>query len=270
VPAQLAGGSEEDDQKIASDAIALIGRERPEFLTIHFVSLDHRAHEFGPFSAEANAALERIDGSIGRVIAAERKIHPDSVVAIVSDHGFFKVSHQVNLNTALVEAGFITLAGPDKTVASWRAFAWYVGGMAMVVLHDPGDQRTSRRVKDRLLELAADPENGIEHIHTRREFADKGLAPNAAFLVAFKEGYRMGQSLTGPLRANATGGAHGAFSTRTVRPDMHSSFFITGPGIAAGRNLGTIDMRQIAPTIAETLKVSLPSARMTPLPISIR
>jgi len=41
---------------------------------------------------------------------------------------------------------------------------------------------------------------------------------------------------------------------------MNSSFFIAGPGVAAQRDLGQIDMRDIAPTIASFLGVSLPSA----------
>lgn len=268
----LMEGSDEDDQKIGNDAITLIEQEGPDLLTIHFVSLDHRQHEFGPLSAEGNAALEGIDAVIGRIIAVQKKVHPDSVIAIVSDHGFFKVTHQVNLNTALTEAGFVTLGGDgsDKSVTSWKAFAWYVGGMAMIVLQDPADQRTRQRLQDYLQKLASDPENGIEGIYTQDEIADLGLAPEAEFVVAFKSGYRMGTSVTEPLRVSSAGGAHGAFSTRTVRPDMRSSFFITGPGIAAGKNLGTVDMRQIAPTLAEELKVALPSAKKPPLSLRER
>jgi len=267
----LRDGSDEDDGKIADDAIALIEKERPDLLTIHFVSLDHEEHKSGPFSAEANAILERIDTAIGRVIAAERNAHPDTVVAVVSDHGFFKVTHQVNLNTALVEAGFITLGdGPDRPVRSWTAFGWYVGGSAMIVLRDPKDLQTKARVKAYLDKLAQDPAIGIEGVHGRDEIAGLGFAPEAEFVVAFKTGYRMGMPLTGPLVIDAKGGAHGAFSTSTVRPDMHASFFIAGPGITAGKDLGAIDMRRIAPTLAEALKAPLPSASMRPLPLRER
>lgn len=263
----LVEGDDEDDYKIEHDAVGLIEQQRPDLLTIHFVSLDHQQHEFGPFSAEGNAALERIDSVIGRIVAVQRRVRPDTVIAIVSDHGFFKATHQLNLNSALVDAGFITLGddGPDKVVTSWTAFAWYVGGSAMMVLHDPDDQPTRARLEAFLQTLASDPENGIERIYAHDEIADMGLAPNAESVVAFKAGYRMGNAMTGPLRIASTGGAHGAFSTRTARPDMRSSFFIAGPGIATGTNLGTIDMRRIAPTIASELKVALPSAKMPPL-----
>jgi hypothetical protein len=38
---------------------------------------------------------------------------------------------------------------------------------------------------------------------------------------------------------------------------MRASFFIMGRNIAAGRDLGVIDMRQIAPTVAGILGVRL-------------
>ena len=246
-------GNDEDDQKIADDAIALIEQKKPELMTVHFVSADHQQHEYGPFSAEGNAAFERIDTQIGRVIAAHRKAFPGSVVAIVSDHGFDTVTHQVNLNAGLAEAGFIKLngEGEDRTVTSWKAFAWYVGGSAMIVFEKPKDEQTRAEVAAYLQKLAADPTNGIEKIYPRAEYANRGLPPGVAYIVAFKPGYRMGNAMSGVLVRKSKGGAHGAFSTHAVRPDMHSSFFITGPGIAAGKNLGTIDMRQIAPIRAQ-------------------
>ena len=50
-------------------------------------------------------------------------------------------------------------------------------------------------------------------------------------------------------------------------PEMRASFFIAGPGIAAGKDLGLVDMRQIAPTLAVLLKVQLPTATQVVLPL---
>lgn len=265
----LVEGDDEDDAKIAEDAITLIEQKNPKLLTVHFVRFDHQQHEFGPFSAEGNAALEQIDAAVGRVVATHRNTYPDGVIAIASDHGFDKVTHQVNLNAAFVDAGFIELRGEGdrQEVASWKAFAWYVGGSAMIVFRDSEDIRTKARVSKLLKKLAADPANGIERVYTRDEYADRGLSPTSEAVVAFKSGYRMGNAMTGPLVIPSKGGAHGAYTTRTARLDMHSSFFITGPGIAAGKNLGIVDMLQIAPTLAAELGVSLPAARASLLPI---
>jgi hypothetical protein len=46
---------------------------------------------------------------------------------------------------------------------------------------------------------------------------------------------------------------------------MHASFFAAGVGIAHHRDLGIIDMRQIAPTVAKILNLQMPSAKATPL-----
>jgi predicted AlkP superfamily pyrophosphatase or phosphodiesterase len=45
-------------------------------------------------------------------------------------------------------------------------------------------------------------------------------------------------------------------------PDMRSSFFLAGKGIAAGRSLGEIHMEDIAPTLAKVLGVKLPAWRL--------
>jgi hypothetical protein len=51
-------------------------------------------------------------------------------------------------------------------------------------------------------------------------------------------------------------------------PELRASFFIAGPGIQKGLNLGEIDMRSVAPTLARYLNVPLPSADLPGLPIS--
>jgi hypothetical protein len=54
-------------------------------------------------------------------------------------------------------------------------------------------------------------------------------------------------------------GMHGYVPERT---EMRSSFFIVGPYILAGKSLGEIDMRQIAPTLANILHVRLAGAEL--------
>ena len=46
---------------------------------------------------------------------------------------------------------------------------------------------------------------------------------------------------------------------------MRSAFFIKRCGIAKGRDLGMMDMRQIAPTLARFLNVQLPDAKQPPV-----
>ena len=85
-----------------------------------------------------------------------------------------------------------------------------------------------------------------------------GGFPGAAFLVAMKPNYNLGYEAKGPLVTPAKlPGNHGYLAELA---DMNSSFFIVGPGIAGARSLGRIDMRDIAPTLARILGVTLPAA----------
>ena len=60
---------------------------------------------------------------------------------------------------------------------------------------------------------------------------------------------------------------HGSHGFSPDFPQMRSSFFVSGSGIARNRDLGLIDMRQIAPTVAQLLRITLPSAKQPALPI---
>jgi hypothetical protein len=81
-----------------------------------------------------------------------------------------------------------------------------------------------------------------------------------------KLGYMLISDATSPLVSEVSGtpGSHG-FSPEY--PEMRASFFMAGAGIAAHRDLGVIDMRQIAPTVAQLLNVHLPAAAFAPLPV---
>ena len=261
------GGDIVLDEKSTLVTIRMIEKARPDFITVHLVSLDHVEHGTGPFSPAAIANLEQIDGMVGRMAAAERQAHPDADIVIVSDHGFFPVHHKTNLNAALHQAGLLTLtAGARPKVSDWKAFAWNSGGSAVVMLHDPNDRATEAQVNQLLIRLVADPDGGIGGVFRGKEAVAKGAPPDAAFLVDWKSGYEMGDELDGAVVQNLTTtlGAHGYLNTH---PELNSSFFILGTGIAAGKDLGVIDMRRIAPALARELGVSLPSATMAPLPI---
>ncbi|MGQ5702317.1 alkaline phosphatase family protein [Sandaracinobacteroides sp. A072] len=255
-------GSSKDDDQITRDAISAMERAKPELMTVHYVSHDGAQHEFGPRSREGLAALERIDAAVGHLIAAQRRIYEDPLVVITSDHGFFEVDYRVHLNSAFVEAGLITLdkSGPQTEVKDWRAFAWYVGGMSMVVLKDPADKALRREVEDFLGKLARRPEAGIARIYSTEELKGRGLSDQAHYVIALKEGHHMGNNMEGDLRIPFKGGAHGAFTEAGVRPDMHGVFIIAGKGVPAGRDLGIMDIRQVAPTVAGYLGLALPQA----------
>ena len=135
---------------------------------------------------------------------------------------------------------------------------WVTGGSAAIVLKDPSDAATRGRVRELLGKLAADPANGIDRVLDADDLHNRGGFPTASFFVGLKPGWRTGSTLDGPILSKTKiGGAHGELPDL---PDLRASFFLIGPGVLAGRSLGLIDMRDVAPTLAHAVGLSLPSA----------
>jgi hypothetical protein len=206
---------------------------------------------------------------IGEIEAAIRGVDPKAAVVLVSDHGFATVDHELNLNVAFVGAGLIT-PNPKtgKNVAGileWKAEPWIQTGSAAIVLKDPKDQAVRGQVERLLKTLAADPNNGIAQILDSKEIAALGGTPSAAFWVDMKTNYAIGSALTGPLvRTTAVRGTHGYSPTH---PELLASFLVLATDTRPGADLGVIDMRSFAPTLAELLGIPFPSADLKALPV---
>lgn len=252
-------------------AEAMIREKKVDFLTFHFAALDHLEHAAVPFSPVALATLEETDKMVAALVKAIRSASPDAVVCIVSDHGFAKVDHLLNLNQAFVKAGLIKLKSQKNSleasgVADWKAAPWLDGGSAAVIVKDKNDKKVEAEVKQMLDRLASDPANGIAKILDRKDIAALGGDPDAAFWVDMRPGYAIGGSLNGSLvEAVSARGTHGY---SPVHPELRAFFLISGRGFREGANVGDIDMRSIAPTLAKVLNLSFPSAELKPLAVS--
>jgi hypothetical protein len=168
-------------------------------------------------------------------------------------------SNTTSISTPFREAGLFTV-DKDNAITDWKAMLWPAGGSAAVMLADPKDPAVRARVKALLDKLASDPANGIERIWSEEEIQRGGGFPHAAYLISLRIGYEMAYSLSLPLITKPSNlGMHGYVPERA---EMRSSFFIVGPHIAKGRAMGEIDMRQIAPTIADILHVRLSGAEL--------
>jgi predicted AlkP superfamily pyrophosphatase or phosphodiesterase len=233
-------------------------------------ALDEEEHAHGPFSAESNAELEVLDADMAQLFAAARANDPDAVALVVSDHGFTRITHRVNLLPAFIHAGLVDAALDPQThvasIASWRAQPWSGGGMAAIMLHEPVAADTGREVRALLESLKADEHNGIDAILEGDAIKQRGGFAGASFLVVMKLGFYASAEPAGDVVSELPGtpGSHG-FSPEF--PEMRASFFVAGPGIARRRDLGVIDMRQIAPTVAQLLQIRLPGAGLAPLPV---
>jgi predicted AlkP superfamily pyrophosphatase or phosphodiesterase len=252
------GSSAESDEVVTRFADWILEKKHPALLTLHLVALDHIEHETGPFSPESIAVLEKLDADIGAVRETAERLAPGrTTIAVVSDHGFAKIDKQLNLFTAFREAKLFTVDEKNK-ITDWKAIPWANGGSAAIVVKDPNDTATIATVRELLGKLAADPGNGIDRVLEAGELHERGGYPPAAFLVGLKPGWKTGYGLDGPVVSKTKpGGAHGELPDL---PDLRASFFVIGPGVPAGRSLGLIDMRDVAPTLAHLAGLSFPTA----------
>jgi predicted AlkP superfamily pyrophosphatase or phosphodiesterase len=249
-------------------ALEILRLHKPGFMTLHLSSLDDSQHAHGPFSPDADSTLEAIDGMVGRLAKQEFANDPKAVLVVVSDHGFMNITHSVNLAIPFLQAGLVSTAVNSvtkaSTISSWRAEPWGAGGMAAIMLHDQSDTATEQQVRAFLDKLAADPDSGIAQVLDRDAIRERGTFPEAAFLVVFKPGYYFGTNTSGEL-VTPIPGSRGSHGFSPEYPEMRASFFAMGAGIAHHRDLGLVDMRQIAPTVAGILHAPLPTAKATPL-----
>lgn len=241
-------------------ALDVLRSQKPVFMTLHLSSLDEEQHAHGPFSPEVNQDLEEIDGWLAQLNAAARANDPAGITVVVSDHGFLTLTHRVNLLLPFLRADL------SHSGEAWKAQVWGAGGVAAIMLHEPVDERSVARVRELLRTLASDARNGILQILERDAIKQIGAFPDAWFLVVMKSGYYAISDPAAPLLSEVqrSAGGHG-FSPEF--PEMRASFFVTGTEIAQRRDLGVIDMRRIAPTVAQLLKVRLPTATLPPLPV---
>jgi predicted AlkP superfamily pyrophosphatase or phosphodiesterase len=242
------------DRQRTRYAAAILKNKHAQFMTVHLASLDHLEHGYGPFSPEANATLEQIDEEVGELEAAA----PGASICVLSDHGFTRTDHNFNLVAAFVEDGLVTMI--NKKVTAWKAFPDIEGGSAAIILKDPKDEATRVKVDRLLRRLAADPKNGIAQVLARNQIAAFGGRPDAAFWVDMQSNF----VVTAADRPDKVGGTHGYAPSN---PQLLASFFIAGPKIKAGTNLGEIDMRSITATLAEAMGIPFPSADLPALAV---
>ncbi len=250
--------SVEGDEVRGKYAVWMLENKRPGLLTLHLTALDHMEHESQPFSPQAIAVLEKLDAVIGRVRKEAEHVAPGrALVAVVSDHGFASYDQQLNLFPAFRDAKLFS-TDEKGGVTDWRAMPWVTGGSAAIVLKDPKDEVALGEVRALLTKLASDPANGIDRVLDADELHKRGGYPIASFFVSLKPGWRTGSSMTGPVLSKVKpGGTHGELPDV---PDLRASFFLVGPGVPAGKDLGVIDMRDVAPTLAMEAGFSLPRA----------
>lgn len=233
-------GDDRVDQ--ALEWLRLPDAARPHLITLYFEQVDDVSHRFGPGSPESIAAINTVDGWLQRLLdGLDRLPFRDEVyVVVVSDHGqsTYRADTEPLVLADIIELKHLTVSesgpftllylesgGEERAVAIRDTVnAQWQNGRA----YRPGDAPAawrlteSPRVADVILQ--ADPGFGVVSTRDKLRFitpGDHGWAPE-------------------------------------VR-DMHGVFVASGPGIAAGTEVGIIDAVETYPLLLDML--GLPDRR---------
>ena len=216
-----------DDRSRALAAIFLLKRKHPDLMLLHLAELDSEAHEEGPFVPHANAVVERSDELIGDILKVLPK---DYDLALVSDHGFERVDRIANLKIMAAADG---VTGP-MTVQE-----------GLVTTGDPAAAAWLRRQADKGDVGREVPPDELAKYAPQLSGTAFEPAPHVMF----------GSATAGDAQTAAkTKGNHGFWPTR---PDYHSIFLLSGPGVKPGK-LGTIEMVSLEDRFAGALGVTCP------------
>ena len=235
-----------------SDYAALIARDvianhAPDLTAVHLVDLDDMRHHYGTFSRMAHQAIVRLDqraASIWETVQQTPSME-DTIFCLVSDHGQGDVNETVMLSERLQQLGL----GAMFTVQS--------NGMgAYLYFRDPEEERLhlaelTAFLKEHKAELSA------LKVYDQAELKAMGavqgvlLAVEAAPGVVYKEG------LPQAKREKATHGFGPG------HPAENCLFAVRGTNIREQVWLPSMPMRDVAPTLAGLLGLTLPQATGT-------
>jgi predicted AlkP superfamily pyrophosphatase or phosphodiesterase len=216
-----------DDRSKVQAVTYILKNKHPDLMLVHLAELDSAEHDEAPFTPHPKAVLERTDELIGEI---ERALPKDYDLALVSDHGFEQVDHIAQLKVMAAAGGVtgsMTIAGglvttTDSNVASWLRAQSGKGDVGREIAHD---------------ELV--------------KYAPASSAAVAAFEPV--PHVQFGNAASGEAHTKpGEKGNHGFWPTR---PDYHSIYLISGPGVKPGK-LGEIQMVSMEKRLEAAMGIS--------------
>jgi predicted AlkP superfamily pyrophosphatase or phosphodiesterase len=246
--------------------VKILHDHRPRLGLLHIIDVDHTEHIDGPRSREAYEKIKIADSQVKEVWEELQKDFPGkATLVIVSDHGFSPIERAVLPNVVLQRAGLIEITNGKR---SGGPVAWLSqGGSAFVyVLDDSRREELIGKVRE-----AFQGVEGVTKIIGDAEFPEHGMPnpkddPRGPDLILFAGmGYNFGDTSAGEIPIDAKPERKGSHGHDPNLPDLHALFVACGAGVKPGVELGEIDNRSVAPTVAKLLDIEMPNVEGKPL-----
>lgn len=238
------------DDFVTESVIYTLKKHSPDMMLVHFTDLDTARHDYGVYSKEAYAAINRLGNRFKKIMDTLKdvKLFDETVVVILGDHFQLDYKSRVKLNHLLADGGYLTINN-DKIV-NWNVVAKSNAGSAYIYSKDGFSDNFE--LEKYLLSLQVDPENGIERILTGEEAALEGADPNCEFMLEASAGYVFTDMLGGGDKGKKAD--HGYHPTN--KSDYATFYAMAGAGVVPGV-VDAMSLVDIAPTWARLLGLEL-------------
>lgn len=240
------------DKNVASIAAWVIKTEKPNFMTVHLLGMDHEQHVHGRNGPEVEQAIIRADSAVGmiRKAIAEAGIKENTLLIVTGDHGFYDVTTTVSPNVWLKQWGLI------ESENSWKAKFHTAGGGAFLFLKDKNDVATLNTVMSKLKALP-DADKKYFELVERKKLLSIGADPDVVLALTGMNGASFSAKTNALPVDKGKGGTHGYFpNTRNIQ----TGFVAEGRGLRKQTRIAEMDLRDISAIVVEYLGLKMPTS----------
>lgn len=250
--------------------IVFMGLDRIQHFFWRYVDPAHPRYERGKYTKFVKDFYIKVDGIVGDFL---KSIKEDTVVMLVSDHGFCPIHTEVVVNNYLEEQGFLVAESEKIDLTKSKVISYGYGDIWLNVkgrepqgVISPGEQYESARdqIIECLKQISIDGKKPIKDVKKREELwwgRYLNEAPDLA--IIFNTGYQAARrpeiTMKNKLKRYAndnprwSGGHDGTHDPE----DVPGIIGILGPGIPNGKGI-SVQLRDLAPTILNLMKVPIP------------
>lgn len=247
------------DDFITMSAVDTILSKRPNLFMLHLIDLDDAKHAMGTTGPHIQDVICRMDRRLGKIIRAveDAGIANKTTFIIVGDHSQLEVQYKVHLNALFVQHGLIY---EEDGKWQWRAYVQGAGGSAF--LHIKGSDKEAEQLALQLIQEAIEQGlYGIEALYTREQLDALHVEKKYRYMLEAKVGYAFEDKHTGDIveDLHAQQKRYATHGYSPLKPNYTSNFLVSGPNIAPNKQLGSMEVVDLAPTIAAILNLPFPS-----------
>lgn len=266
------------DELVVDAAIAALDGEAlgqggpPDLLAVSFSSHDYAGHLWGQESWEVADLLLRLDAQIGRLLTAlDARLGPDGyAVVLTSDHGATPMidrhpgaaRYAPKVISAVIDSVLDEMLGPGDWVIALQTLNVYLAPRFLAL--PEGTQRAALAAAARAVAGLGVEAVDVGALAARCAGGGDVTEAERQHCASYRRGRSGELALRPPEGSLITSYPSGTHHDAPSAANREVPLIVRVPGVAPGELAGSIDMRQVAPTVARLLGVAPPSAALAP------